>query len=372
METALVHDYLLVLRGAERTFCEIAEVWPEAPIHTLLYNEEGTGGTFAHRTIRPSRLQHLRVRQRGFRRMLPLFPWAIQSLDLRPAKLVVSSSSAFAHGVRKPPGAMHVCYSHSPFRYAWHEYGAELAVMPRGLRAAEATLLRRIRDWDRDASCRVDHYIANSRITQQRLAEFYGRDDVPIIHPPVSIERFTVAEEPEDFFLVVGEVVRHKRTDIALEAAARAGVPIKIVGEGPDLMRLSARYAGPGGCAEFLGRVDDATLADLYRRCRALVVPNVEEFGIVAVEAMASGRPVIGPAAGGTAETVVDGRTGILLESQDVRLFASAMLDGDFDRFDPVALTDHAAQFSNERFRSHLAAEVERLTAAVAPRTSVA
>ncbi|HWH93644.1 MAG TPA: glycosyltransferase [Baekduia sp.] len=367
METALVHDYLLVLRGAERTFSEMASVWPDAPIHTLLYDEAGTRGTFADRTVTTSPLQRLRVRQRGFRRMLPLFPWGIQALDLDPAKLVVSSSSAFAHGLRKPPGAMHVCYCHSPFRYVWQEFGAELAIMPRGLRAAEATLLKRIRAWDLSASHRVDHYIANSRITQERLATFYGRHDVPIVHPPVNVDRFTTADEPEDWFLVVGEVVRHKRTDLALEAAARAGVPIKIVGEGPAMARLAARYAGAGGQAEFLGRVGDAQLADLYARCRALVVPNIEEFGIAAVEAQAAGRPVIGMASGGTGETVVHGRTGILLERQDVNLMASAMLDADLDRFDPAQLVEHAARFGATRFRAELAAEVERRTGAAAP-----
>jgi glycosyltransferase involved in cell wall biosynthesis len=360
METALVHDYLLVLRGAERTFQEMASVWPRAPIHTLLYDEAGTRGAFAHRTVSTSPLQRLRVRQHGFRRMLPLFPWGIQALDLRPAELVVSSSSAFAHGLHKPPGAVHVCYCHSPFRYVWQEFGAELAVMPRGLRAAEATLLKRIRTWDLSASHRVDHYIANSRITQERLAAFYGRENATIIHPPVAVERFTIAEEPEDWFLVVGEVVRHKRTDLALEAAARAGVPIKIVGDGPELARLADRYAGAGGRAEFLGRVGDDELASLYARCRALVVPNIEEFGIAAVEAQAAGRPVIGMASGGTGETVIDGRTGILLDRQDVNLMASAMLDADLDRVDPAALVEHAMSFSAARFRAQLAAEVAR------------
>ena len=358
METALVHDYLLVLRGAERTFREIAAVWPRAPVYTLLYDEQGTEGAFADRTIRPSGLQHLPVRQRGFRRMLPLFPLAIRTLDLRPATLVVSSSSAFAHGVRTPPGAVHVCYCHSPFRYAWHELDAESAGVPRGLRAATATVLRRIRSWDRRAARRVDHYIANSRITQQRLAEFYGREDAPIVHPPVAVERFTVAAEPEDWFLLVGEVVRHKGAERALQAAKRAGVPIKVVGVGPDLPRLKARYATARGGAQFLGRVGDDELAGLYARCRALVVPTVEEFGIAAVEAMAAGRPVIGPATGGTGETVVDGRTGVLVERPDAGLLAAAMADGDFDRFDPHALVAHASQFSAERFRARLAAEV--------------
>jgi glycosyltransferase involved in cell wall biosynthesis len=358
METALVHDYLLVLRGAERTFREIAAVWPRAPVYTLLYDQEGTEGAFADRAIRPSCLQRLPVRQRGFRRMLPLFPLAIGTMDVRPATLVVSSSSAFAHGVRAPPGAVHVCYCHSPFRYAWHELDAASAGVPRGLRALTGLVLRRIRSWDRQASRRVDHYIANSRITQQRLAAFYGREDAPIVHPPVAVERFAIAEEPEDWFLLVGEVVGHKGAERALQAAKRAGVPIKVVGVGPDLPRLMARYGDAAGRVEFLGRVGDDELAGLYARCRALVVPNIEEFGIAAVEAMAAGRPVIGPAAGGTGETVIDGRTGILVERPDVELLAAAMADGDFASFDPHALVAHASQFSAARFRARLAVEV--------------
>jgi len=362
METALVHDYLLVLRGAERTFAEMAAVWPQAPIHTLLYDEAGTRKAFADRCVVPSPLQHLRVRQKGFRRLLPLFPWGIQALDLSPARLVVSSSSAFAHGLRKPPGAMHVCYCHSPFRYAWHEYDAELALMARPMRTANAAILGRIRAWDLEASSRVDHYVANSRLTAERLGEFYGREASAIIHPPVDVGRFAATDdEPGDYFLLVGELVRHKNAELALAAAMRAGVPLKVVGEGPEFFRLADLYSCPGGTIEFLGRVGDAELVDLYARCRALVVPNVEEFGIAAVEAMASGRPVIGPARGGTAETVLQGETGVLLEKHNVEELAEAMRDVDFDAFQPQRLVEHADRFSAERFRARLADAVDRL-----------
>jgi glycosyltransferase involved in cell wall biosynthesis len=367
MEIALVHDYLLVLRGAERTFAEMAEVWPKAPIHTLLYDQMGTQGTFAHRRVTPSPLQRLRVRQKGFRRLLPLFPWGIQALDLSPADVVVSSSSAFAHGLRKPPGAMHVCYCHSPFRYVWHEYDAEVAIMPQPLRVANSAILARIRSWDLEVSQRVDHYIANSRLTEERLAEFYGREAIDVIHPPVNVDRFTPSEEPGDYFLVVGELVRHKRTELALAGAKRAGVPIKVVGEGPEYHHLVDVYGGPGSKVEFVGRVGDLELADLYARCRALVVPNIEEFGIVAVEAMASGRPVIGAARGGTAETIIDGETGILLDRHDVAGLAEAMHDGDFDAFDAQRLVDHADGFSQDRFRMRLGDAVDRLVGVPAP-----
>src|SRR3954454_13847652 len=174
--TALVHDFLLDLRGAERVFEAICDLWPEADLFTPVYDERGTEWRFAHRNVHTSPLQHLRPTADSFRGLLPLYPWAVSSLDLSGYDLIVSSSSAWAHGVRKPPGAVHVCYCHSPFRYIWHEYDAEVAIMPQPLRGANSAILTRIRRWDLDASRRVDHYIANSRITQERLAEFYGRE----------------------------------------------------------------------------------------------------------------------------------------------------------------------------------------------------
>jgi glycosyltransferase involved in cell wall biosynthesis len=357
MPTALVHDYLLVLRGAERTFGVMAEAWPTAPLYTLLYDDAGTCGAFAHRTVHTSPLQRLRVRQKGFRRMLPLFPWGVEALDLTDADLVLSSSSAFAHGVRKPIGAQHVCYCHSPFRYAWHERRSELETAPRALRAGTRLVLDRIRSWDEVAAQRVDHYIANSAITRERIREFYRRD-APVIHPPVDTERFEVGEA-EDWFLVVGELVRHKRTEIALQAAERADVPIKVVGCGPALAALSARY---GDHAEFLGRISDEELARVMPRARAVVVPNVEEFGIVAVEAQAAGRPVVGLRAGGTSETVIDGETGVLLDDQDPETFAEALRGMDFDAFDPFALQRHAETFGRQRFQERLRQEIEQVT----------
>jgi hypothetical protein len=186
---ALVHDYLLVLRGAERTFDAMARCWPDAPVHTLLYDAEATEGRFAGRDVRPSYLQHLRVRQDGFRRLLPLFPVAATHLDLSEADVVVSSSSAFAHGVRPRPDATHVCYCHSPFRYVWHERRRAADEFPAVLRTTGQVVLDRLRDWDVAASRRVSHYIANSKLTQDRIARYYGREST-VIHPQVVVERF--------------------------------------------------------------------------------------------------------------------------------------------------------------------------------------
>jgi glycosyltransferase involved in cell wall biosynthesis len=355
---ALVHDYLLVMRGAERTFAAMASCWPEAPIYTLLYDEEGTAGRFAGRAVHTSYLQGLGLRQGGFRVLLPLLPRAAERLRLRDHDLVISSSSAFAHGIRPAERTVHVCYCHSPFRYAWQERERALAEAPRLLRPALRRTLARIRTWDVEASRRVTHYVANSELTRQRIAEFYGREST-VVHPPVEVDRFAPGE-PEDFFLVVTEIVRHKRVDLALEAARRARVPIKVAGTGPDLGRLAARY---GSAAEFLGRVGDEELAGLYARARALVVPNVEEFGIAAVEAQASGRPVVGADAGGLRETVLPGRTGILLPPGDPDALAAALRDTDFDRFSPAVARRQADRFSTAEFKRRLRAEIARVVA---------
>lgn len=359
---ALVHDYLLVMRGAERTFAAIASCWPGAPVFTLLCDREHIEGEFADHPISTSYLQRLRPGQNGFRRLLPLFPRAAERLPVGDYDLVISSSSAFAHGARAKPSAAHISYCHSPFRYAWHELDATVAHTAAPLRPAARRLLRNTRSWDIAAAKRVTHYIANSKLTQQRIADYYGRE-ATVIHPPVDVERFHVALA-EEFFLVVSEVLWHKRLEVALEAARLAEKPLVVVGGGPDLARLQARYAGPG--VTFTGRIPDDELDDLYARARALVVPNIEEFGIAAVEAQASGRPVIAVEGGGALETTIPGVTSVLLPFGDVHALAEAMREVDFDAFSSDRIRDHAARFSTVEFKRRFTAEVARLTQATA------
>jgi glycosyltransferase involved in cell wall biosynthesis len=349
----LVHDYLLVLRGAERTFAEIADCFPQAPIYTLLYDPPAVASRFAGRTVRTSALQRLHVRQPGFRTLLPLMPSAAERLPVQGHELVVSSSSAFAHGVRPGEGAVHVCYCHTPFRYAWHERRRALDEVNVHLRPALSRVLSRARRWDLEASSRVTRYIANSEICRRRIDELWHRD-ASVVHPPVETHRFHIGE-PEDFFLVVAELVPHKRVDTALEAARRAGRPIKVVGSGPDRQRLAARYADT---AQFLGRISDSELEELYPRARALMVPNVEEFGITAVEAQASGRPVVASAAGGARETVIDGTTGVLVPPGDVDAFADAIRNTNFEAFSPHRIKRYAERFSTRVFRRKFLSEV--------------
>jgi glycosyltransferase involved in cell wall biosynthesis len=352
---SLAHDYLLVMRGAERTFAAIADLYAEAPIFTLLHDEHATGGYFAGREITTSPLQRLGIEQPTFRRLLPLYPYAVERLRLPDCDVVLSSSSAFAHGVRIPDGAVHVCYCYTPFRYAWDEEAYALSEISPLLRPLLRRQLRRIRAWDLSASARVDSYIAISALSGERIKRHYGRD-APIIHPPVETHRFTPGT-PGDSLLLVSELLRHKRLELALEAARRARAPIQVVGAGPHEDTLRAAYPE----AEFLGRVSDEDLAGLYSRARAVLMPSVEEFGITAVEAQAAGRPVIAAAAGGALETVLDGKTGRLARLDDVDSFTRAIESIDALAFDPAQAAANAERFSVAAFQRRLSAEVMRV-----------
>jgi glycosyltransferase involved in cell wall biosynthesis len=349
---SLVHDYLLVMRGAERTFAAISDLYATAPIFTLLHDERGTGGRFAGRSITASPLQRLGIDQSTFRRLLPLYPFAVERLRLPPSDVVLSSSSAFAHGVRIPDGAVHVCYCYTPFRYAWDEEDFALGEISPLLRPLLRRQLRRIRGWDLAASRRVDAYIAISELSRERIKRHYGRDAV-VIHPPVETHRFAPGN-PGDALLVVSEILGHKRLRLALEAARRAHAPIQVVGAGPHHGALQDAHPE----AEFLGRVSDEELVELYAGARAVLMPGMEEFGITAVEAQAAGRPVIAAAAGGALETVIDGVTGLLARLDDVDSFVQAIERIDALDFDPARAVANAERFSVAAFERRLSAHV--------------
>ncbi|HEX3692395.1 MAG TPA: glycosyltransferase [Solirubrobacteraceae bacterium] len=350
----LAHDYLLVMRGAERTFAAISEAYCDAPIYTLLYDERGTGSRFAGRTIETSPLQRLGLGQADFRRYLPLYTHMAKRLRPPSCDVVLSSSSAFAHGLTVPAGAVHVCYCYTPFRYAWNERGTALREAPAPLRPLLALELSRIRRWDRAASARVDAYVAISQLGRERIKRCYGRE-AAVVHPPVETHRFAPGR-PGERLLVVSELVRHKRVHIALEAARRARAPIAVVGNGPDAAVLRDAYPE----AEFLGRASDSELAELYAGARAVIAPGPEEFGIVAVEAQAAGRPVIAAGVGGALETVIAGETGLLARLDDADSFAAAMRAIDRLDLDPAHAVRNAERFSVARFQRRIAAQVER------------
>src|SRR5919204_683898 len=351
---ALVHDFLLDLRGAERVFAAICDAWPEADVFTAVYDERGTEGRFAARHPHTPFLQRVRPTSRTFRPLLPLYPHAIESFDLRGYDTVISSSSAWAHGVIPDAGAVHVCYCHNPFRYAWNARQETLAARGPVARAALGAVFQRWRQWDWIAAQRVDAYIANSQTTKRRVARYFGRE-ATVLHPPVEVERFAPGT-PGDAYVVLSELMPHKRIDVAVRAFNQLRLPLVIVGNGPDARRLH-RLAGP--TVSFTGRVSDAEAAHLLARARALVVTATEEFGIAAVEAQAAGRPVIALHEGGVRETVVEGETGAFFDRAEPGALAEVVRSFDALAVDPAACVANARRFDTAHFRRGLRAVVE-------------
>jgi glycosyltransferase involved in cell wall biosynthesis len=357
-KVALVHDFLVDLRGADRVFLAIADIWPEAPIYTAVYDERGTEGRFAHRDVRTSFLQRLHPTSSTFRALLPLYPSAIESFDLSEYELVISSSSAWAHAVICHEHTTHVSYCYNPFRYAWNDRDRTLADLPDPVsRAVLRGILRRWRQWDWIAAQRVDRYLTISRTARARIRHYWGRD-ATILHPPVDTRRFAPAE-PQGYYLLLSELMRHKQIDVAVDAFNRLRLPLVIAGDGPDGRRLR-RIAGP--TVTFTGRVPDAEAATLLAGCQALVVTAIEEFGLAAVEAQAAGRPVISIGAGGALETVIEGETGVFWQGGAGEL-AAAVTSFDAEAIDPEACVRNAERFSLDRFRARLPGEIDAVLA---------
>jgi glycosyltransferase involved in cell wall biosynthesis len=361
MRVALVHDWLTGMRGGERCLEVFCELYPEADLYTLLHVPGSVSPTIERRRIVTSFVQHLPDARRRYRSYLPLFPAAIGRFDFRGYDLVLSSSHCVAKGARPAPGALHVCYCFTPMRYVWDMYdeyfGRGAGPMTRTVMPAVAAALRR---WDRRTSQRVHHFAAISRHVADRIRRFYGRP-ADVLYPPVDAQCFRLAEEdPEDFYLVVSALSPYKRIDLAVEAANRLGRRLLVVGTGPEEAGLRARA---GRTVEFLGWRDDAEIADLYRRCRALLFPGLEDFGITPLEAMAAGRPVIAFAAGGALETVtpLDGDeppTGVFFTEQTVDALVGAIrrAEAAAGRFHPKTLRARAEQFDRPRFKERVAA----------------
>ncbi len=345
----LVHDWLTGMRGGEKVLESFCRLFPDADILTLVHVPGSVSSTIERHRIRTSIVQHLPARARYYRYYLPIFPSAIEGFDLDDADLVVSTSHCAAKSVVPTGRAVHICYCHSPMRYAWDQFEAyfgreRIGTIPH---AAARPVMAWLARWDRSTAHRVDRFVANSRFVAGRIARYYNRS-ASVVHPPVDVLFFTPgAEPPAPYFLVVSALVPYKRVDVAIRAALRLDVPLKIVGTGPELPRLQA-IAGPR--IEFLGSVDDDTLRALYRRARALVLPAEEDFGISPVESLACGRPVVALGRGGAVETVTDGVTGRLVDAPAPDAFADAMRDIGQRAFDPATLARHAAAFSGERF----------------------
>jgi len=354
MKVALIHDHLAQDGGAEKVLQVLADLFPQAPIYTLLCEEKNVLKYFKGRKIETSIIQRLPGGVRHYQWYMPLMPMAVEFFDLRKFDLVISDASAFAKGVITSPDTLHICYCHTPTRYVWdytHQYINELKYN-RYFKKIISLILNYIRLWDKAAADRVDLFIANSRVVQQRIKKYYRRESV-VINPPVEIDKFYISQNLGDYFLIGGRLAPYKRVDLAVEVFKELGLKLKVFGDGVDLPRLK-KISASSNNIEFLGRVDDKTKAELYSKCLAFLNPQEEDFGITAIEAMASGRPVIAYKKGGAAETVIDNVTGKFFVKQTKEALAEAVKDFNSHKFDPKAIRQHAEKFSVERFKNEI------------------
>jgi glycosyltransferase involved in cell wall biosynthesis len=366
---ALAHDWLVGLRGGERVLDRLATLFGPTDLYVLVDDGRALSPAISACRVVTSPLQRLPGATRALRRFyLPLMPWAVGRLKVAPCDLLVSTSSAVMKSIRPPAGTPHLCYCHSPARYVWEQtddYGRGSGGLARvaGLRAVRS----RFQDWDRRTSDSVTQFVANSTHTRDRIRRAYGRD-ATVVPPPVDVAWFDLdpAVPREDFFLVVSALEPYKRVDLAIDAANRAQLPLRIVGDGSLEPSLAAR-AGP--TVELLGRVPHDELRDLYRRARALLFPQVEDFGLAAVEAQACGCPVIAYAAGGALDTVTPA-SGRLLRDQAVPTWADAMRSFAAGNFDPLACRANAERFSNDAFDASILALASELLGPAAPRAA--
>lgn len=358
MKGAIVHDWLNQRGGAEDVLEAIVAEFPDLPIYTSIHHPEVLPTHYREWDIRTLWTNRLPGIARSHLRFLPLYPMAWSHFRPQGLELILSNKSGFCHGVRPASSTVHVCYCLTPTRYLWQydEYMAH-----EGYPAAMMELLRPLiyglRKWDFAAAQRVNQFIAISSTVQKRIQRFYRRNSI-IIHPPVDVERFqeVAARERGEYFLIVSRLIPYKRIDLAIQAANCLKLPLKIAGRGRDERRLRA-LAGPS--VEFLGFVEDAELPLLIARCRALILPGLEDFGVVPIQAQAAGRPVLAYGAGGALDTVVPRESGALFGEQTVDALVAAWQGFDPNEYSPEVLRKHAEKFSIPQFQSKLRTVIE-------------
>lgn len=351
MNLALVHDWLNQRGGAEDVLEALVALYPGSPLYTSIYAPDLMPGSYRAWDIRTLWIDRLPGIHTHHQPYLPFYPLAWGGLDLSGYDVILSNKSGFCHGVRHANSTLHICYCLAPTRYVW---GLDAYLQREGMGAVAKLALKPIisalKRWDYDAAQRVDHFIAISTDIQQRIKTYYNRDSV-IIYPPVDTARFTPAAEVEDYFLVVSRLIPYKRIDLAVQAATRLGVRLKVGGKGRDLDRLKAMA---GETVEFLGYVPDDQLPGLMARCKAFLFPGLEDFGITPVQAQAAGRPVIAFGGGGALDTVIPGVTGEHFAAMTVDALADVMARFDTARYDSAVLHAHALKFDSAVFNQQI------------------
>lgn len=358
MKIALVHDYLVQYGGAERVLECFTELYPKAPIFMIVYNKEATHGIFEGKDIRVSWLQKWPFAKKYHRIFPLLMPLAIESFNFDNYDIVLSDSSSFSKGIITSPKTLHICYMHTPMRYAWDDcqkYTQEFS-FPTIIKRLVPFVMNYIRIWDKVSADRPDKIISNSNFVKKRIQKYYHRES-EVIYPPVNYSDFKISEKQDDYFLIVGRLLAYKKFDIAIEAFNELGLKLKIIGRGPEMKRLK-KIAKPN--VELLGRLPDEKLSEYYSKCQAFIFPQEEDFGIVAIEAMASGRPVIAFKGGDIPEHLEDGKTGILFENQTAKGICQAVERFKQLKFDSKYIRSSAQKFDKEQFKARIKDYISR------------
>lgn len=351
MRIALVHDYLSQDGGAERVLRAFRELWPTAPIF-VLFHDRKKFPEFPEELIHESYLGHLPFVSNKLQWYLPLMPGATERHNLKNFDIVLSSTSAFAKGILTSPETLHISYCHTPTRYLWSDTHTYLADLPynRFVKMFLPRLISQLRLWDKMSTDRVDHFIANSRTVQNRIQKYYRRDST-VIHPPVDLNKFYISKNVDDYFVAGGRLVPYKNLDLVIRTFNRLRLPLKIFGVGPEAARLKMIAKDN---IEFLGKISDDQKARLLSSAAAFIHPQLEDFGITPLEAMASGRPVIAFAEGGATETVLPGETGIFFKEQTWESLYDAVSHFDSQSWDSERIREHAGKFRTENFKSQM------------------
>ena len=359
MKIAFVHDYLVQYGGAERVLQAFTEIWPQAPIYTLIHDAEAVHHQFDDKEVRTSFLQKIPFAKKHHRIFPPLMMLAIEQFNLDYYDVILSDSSSFAKNIITKPDTLHISYCHTPMRYGWDDcqYYTQEYSFPKIVKMISPALMNYIRMWDWQATNGVDKFIANSKFVQGRIEKYYNRRAV-VINPPVDVDKFYISPENKlgDYFLLVGRMMKYKKMDLVIRAFNKMRLPLKVVGRGVEFKNLQ-KIAGP--TVEFLGRVSDEELRKIYSQARAFIFPQEEDFGIVAIEALASGRPVIAYRAGDVEEHIEDGRSGIFFDRQTEDDLIQAVKKFQKTNFDPRYIRQQALKFDKERFKMEIKKLVE-------------